>query len=122
MNGLHWFAQLVLTGVFLFDGFGRFYSYRGRPDPSPARPGFRSIQLPYELAVVVALVEIAGALVLWVPSDLWAPDILPRLGAGLLALLAAGGIVYHFRRQEPAAPNIALFLLALLVIMGRWAQ
>jgi hypothetical protein len=35
-------------------------------------------------------------------------------------MVAAG--IYHLRRQESAAPNVALFLLAVFVIFGRWPR
>jgi hypothetical protein len=120
MNGLHWLAQIFLTGVFLFDGWTRIVSYRREEESQPARKGFGSIRLPYELTVAVAVAEIAGALALWVPANLWPPDILPRLAASALALLAVAGSIYHMRRKEPAAHNLALFLLAVFVILGRW--
>jgi len=120
MNGLHLSAQVVLSGVFVMDGLARIFAHRRPAKIAPAWPAFSSIRLSYELAVVIALAEIAGALALWVPADLWPPDILPRLAAAILALLAVAGGVYHMRRKEPAAPNLALFLLALFVILGRW--
>jgi len=120
MNGLHLTAQGLLSGVFLIDGLTRIFAHWRPAKIEPARPAFGSIRLPYELAVGIALVEIAGALALWVPADLWPPDILPRLAAAGLALLAVAGVAYHMRRKEPAAPNLALFLLALFVILGRW--
>jgi hypothetical protein len=33
-----------------------------------------------------------------------------------------GAAIYHFRRKEPAAPDIALLLLAVFVIVGRWGR
>ena len=120
MNGLHWLAQILLTGVFLVDGYIRIFSYRRPVKPQLPQDGFASIRLPYELEVAVALAEIAGALALWVPANLWPPDILPRVAASALALLAVAGSIYHMRRKEPAAHNLAVFLLALLVILGRW--
>jgi hypothetical protein len=28
--------------------------------------------------------------------------------------------IYHIRRQDSAVPDVVLFLMALLVIVGRW--
>jgi hypothetical protein len=120
MNGLHLGAQIVLSGVFLFDGLTRVLAHRHPAKIVPAWPAFGSIRLSHELAVAIALAEIGGALALWIPADLWRPGILPQLAAAGLALLAVAGVVYHMRRKEPAAPNLALFLLALFVILGRW--
>jgi hypothetical protein len=120
MNGLHWLAQILLTGVFLFDGWSRIFSFRREAKPLPSKPGFGSIRLPYELDVAIAVAEIAGALALWVPANLRPPDIFPRVAASALALLAVAGSIYHMRRKEPAAHNLAVFLLAVFVILGRW--
>ncbi|MGD0629037.1 MAG: DoxX family protein [Terracidiphilus sp.] len=120
MNGLDWLAQILLTGVFLVDGYIRFSSYRRPVKSQLPSDGFATIRLPYELEVAVALAEIAGALALWVPANLWPPDILPRVAAAGLAMLAVAGSIYHVRRKEPSAYNLAVLLLAVLVIMGRW--
>jgi hypothetical protein len=120
MNGLHWLAQILLTGVFLVDGYIRIFSYRRLVKPQLPRDGFPSVRLPYELEVAVAVAEIVGVLALWVPANLWPPDILPRVAASALAMLAVAGSVYHMRRREPSAHNLAVFLLAVFVIMGRW--
>jgi hypothetical protein len=120
MNGLEWFAQLMLAGLFLIEGFVRIFSYRRQVKPFPDWPLFASIRLPVELAAAIGVMEIAGALALWVPAHLWPPDVLPRFAAAGLALLAVAGGVYHMRRREPSAPNLTVFLLALLVILGRW--
>jgi hypothetical protein len=122
MNNLEWLAQLLLSALFLVDGFIRIFAFRREPKPFPYWPLFASIRLPFEMAAVVAVVEIAGALALWVPANLWTPGILPGVAAAGLALLAVAGGVYHMRRREPSAPNLALFLLALMVILGRWPQ
>jgi len=88
----------------------------------PAGLGFGTVGLSNELAVAIGIIEIAGALALVVPIDLWPPDVLPRLAAGGLALVAMTGAIYHMRRHESAAPSITLFLLALFVIVARWPR
>jgi hypothetical protein len=54
--------------------------------------------------------------------DVWPPYILLRLATAGLALLMVAAGIYHMRRQESAAPSVALFLLALFVIVGRWPR
>jgi hypothetical protein len=78
--------------------------------------------MPDELAAAIALLEIAGALILLVPVDLWAPDILLRIGAAAVGLLAIVSSIYRARLQEHATPNMVMFLLAVLVIVGRWPR
>ena len=74
---------------------------------------------------MIGVLEIAGAI--WVvmpaalmPANLAQDYLLVRLAAGGLALLMVGATLYHFRRNEPAAPSVTTFLLALFVIVGRW--
>jgi len=119
MNNLDWFAQLLLTGVFVYDGLRRVFAYRRGAEPLDPGPGSAAIHLPIEWAPLVAVLEILGALSLWVPPNLWPPDVLPRLAAVVLALLAVSGSIYHMRRKESGAPGLALFLLALFVILSR---
>jgi hypothetical protein len=54
--------------------------------------------------------------------DIWPPDVLLRLSAAGLALLMVAAGIYHIRRQESAAPSVAVFLPALFVIVGRWPR
>jgi len=46
------------------------------------------------------------------------PEFLPLLAASGLALLMTAAGIYHDLRRESAAPVVALFLLALFVIVG----
>jgi hypothetical protein len=41
------------------------------------------------------------------------------IAAILLALITAASIIFRLRRQQSAAPTIAVFLMVLLVIIGR---
>jgi hypothetical protein len=71
------------------------------------------------MSLVVAFLEIAGALALVVPLNAWQPDMLARLAAVGLALMTLAVCLYRVRRKEPAAPVMALFLLTVFVIIGR---
>ena len=120
MNSLLWIAQIALAAVFLFAGLSKII-VRKRPVGAlqePVMSGFDG--MPNELAAAIALLEIAGALCVIVPIDLWPPDILIRLSATMLALLALVAVIYHARRKEHTGNTIAAFLLALFVIIGRW--
>lgn len=122
MSALNWIAQLLLAGVFLFDGFRRVFSFRRKAKPLAAGSGFDSPDESIQLTAVIAMTEIAGALAVLTPVDLWPPDVLPRIAAAGLALLAVGASIRHARRHESAAPNVAVFLLALFVIVARWPR
>jgi hypothetical protein len=106
MNGLHWIAQILLAGVFIYIGGSKLFSYRRANRFLPAGLGFGTVGLSNELAVAIGIIEIAGALALVVPIDLWPPDVLPRLAAGGLALVAMTGAIYHMRqlRQHHIVP------------------
>jgi len=122
MNSLLWIAQIVLAGVFLFAGLSKILVRKRNVGAvqEPAMSGFD--QMPDELAAAIALLEIAAALCVIVPVDLWPPGILLRLSAALLALLAVVAVIYHARRKEHTGNVIAAFLLALFVIIGRWPR
>jgi uncharacterized membrane protein len=73
-------------------------------------------------ALLIGLFEAAAAVLVLVPVDIWPPHILLRLACAGLALIMVAASIYHFRRQESAAPSISLFLLALFIIVGRWPR
>jgi len=52
-------------------------------------------------------------------GDLWQPYALVRLCAIGLALLAVIVAIHQARRLEHTSPTIAMFLLALFIIVGR---
>ena len=120
MSAVLWICQMVLACVFLYAGFSKIFAFERQRRMPPARPGLAYSGLPDEWAAAVTLVEIAFAVLVVLPFDLWPPYVLVRVAATGLALLAVCAGVYHVRRKEHAAPIIALFLLALFVIVGRW--
>ena len=122
MNTLLWIAQIILAGIFLFTGFSKIFAYGQVVKVVEARSKAGQIGMSRGQAVLVGLVEIAGAAGVLVPIDVWPPDVLLRLAAAGLALLMVAAGIYHLRRQESAAPDVALFLLALFVIVGRWPR
>jgi uncharacterized membrane protein YphA (DoxX/SURF4 family) len=122
MNTLLWIAQSLLAGIFLFTGFSKIFAYGQVVRVVQARSKAGSIGMSHGQAVLVGLLEIAGAAGLLVPVDLWPPYVLLRLAAAGLALLMVAAGIYHIRRQDSAAPSVALFLLALFVIVGRWPR
>ena len=122
MNTLLWVVQIILAGVFLFTGFSKIVAFDQVVKVVEARSKAGHIGMSRVQAALVGLVEIAGAAAVLVPVDVWPPYILLRLAAAALALLMVAAGIYHIRRQESAAPSITLFLLALIVIVGRWPR
>jgi uncharacterized membrane protein YphA (DoxX/SURF4 family) len=125
MNGmdyLMWTAQGILAAVFLVTGmskilaFGQVKTFLGRK----LKGG--PVGVSASQGASIALLEIAGAVGVLTPPSLVPNYMTVILAAAGLALLMACATVYHFRRKEPAAPDIALFLLAIFVIVGRWGH
>jgi DoxX-like family len=118
MNNLDRSMEYLAAGVFLCVGVAKIVSYRRRPKPLGAQSADLPFGLPYGTFLAVGLFQIAAALVLVTPlASLSA--IAPWAVAGLLCLTLAGAM-YHTRRHESAVPNLALFLLAMFVAVGRW--
>jgi uncharacterized membrane protein YphA (DoxX/SURF4 family) len=122
MNTLLWIAQILLGGIFLFTGASKLFAYQKLVKTLEGRSKGGQIGLSRGQAAAIALLEIAGAAGVLLPFDTWPPYILLRLAAGGLALLMVAAGIYHLRRQESASPTVAIFLLALFVIVGRWPR
>ncbi len=122
MNTLLWIAQIILAGVFLFTGFSKIFAYGQVVKVVEARSKAGRIGVSRAQAAMVGLLEIAGAAGVLVPVDLWPPYVFLRLASAGLALLMVATGIYHLVRQESAAPDVSLFLLALFVIVGRWPR
>ena len=122
MNSLLWIAQIILAGIFLFTGAGKLFAYEKLVKTLEPRAKGGPIGISRGQAGLLGLVEIAGALGVLTPAALVPEHLLVRLAAGGLALVMVAAGIYHLRRQESAAPNVALFLLAVFVIFGRWPR
>jgi len=115
-------AQIILAGIFLITGASKILAYEKLVKVLEVRTKSGPIGMPRGVAALVGLVEIAGAVGVLLPVDLWPPHTLLRLAAAGLALVMVAAGIYHLRRQESAVPNVTLFLLALFVIVGRWPR
>jgi uncharacterized membrane protein YphA (DoxX/SURF4 family) len=122
MTALLWIAQILLAGVFLVTGATKLLSYEKLVKRLEVRSKGRPIGISRGPAALIGLLEIAGAVGVLTPGSLVPAHLLVRLAAGGLALLMVGAGIYHLRRQESAAPAVAVFLLALFVIVGRWPR
>ena len=121
MNTLDWFAQILLAGVFFIDGIRRIFVCSQQTDRRPYGPGRNVIAMPIGAACTVGLVEMACAAGLVVPVHSWQPNILPMLAIATLFILVGASLIHHIQRRQPSAPVVALFLLVLFAIIGRWA-
>jgi uncharacterized membrane protein YphA (DoxX/SURF4 family) len=118
MDNLVWIVQYLLAAVFLIAGICKIFSISQRRVWLQDGPGCEPRGLSHKTACSIACVEIAGALALVLPFRLGQQESLPLLAAAGFALLTVAAAIYHARRREPAAPALALFLLALFVIVG----
>lgn len=127
MNGLLWIAQIILAITFLVTGTGKVFAYARLMDVVEKRSKGGPVEMSRGLAALIGIAEIVGALAVIVPpaftpADLGSDYLLIRLAATGLALIMVLAGIYHLRRRESAAPAVALFLLALLVVVERWPR
>jgi uncharacterized membrane protein len=118
MTNLDWFAQYLLAGIFLIAGLGKIFIFHYQTNAGRSGLSAGTLGLTRTAVYFIATLEIAAALGLVVPVHLWRPGLLPLVSASGLALLMVAVGIYRKRRHEFTAPIIALFLLALLVIVG----
>ena len=71
-------------------------------------------------AILVGLGEAAGAVGLLIPGRFDPAHRIVVYAAAWLAVLMLGAGIYHLRRRDSATPPVVLFLLSLLVVVGRW--
>lgn len=122
MNGLLWIAQILLAAVFVFTGVSKLLAFDKFVKVLEARTKGQPAGIPRGTAAIFGLLEIAGAVGVVMPVDIWPPYILLRAAAAGLALLMVIAGIYHLSRQESAAPSVVLFLLSIFVIVGRWPR
>ena len=120
MNTLMWIAQLALGISFLITGFGKIFAYRRLSKLVEMRTSGHPVGIPSGRAAAIGVGEVFCGLLVISPFQLSYPFLLPLAGSACLALEMIGATYYHIRRKEPAGPSIALFLLAVFVIVGRW--
>lgn len=124
MNGLIWIGQVALAAVFLTSGTFKLFAFAPLVQAIESRTHIHISMGPVR-ARIVGFIEVLLAFGVLLP-DIYTPDgtvpeyVIARCCAAGLALLMVGTAIYHMRRKEHAALDIALFLLALFVIVGRW--
>jgi uncharacterized membrane protein YphA (DoxX/SURF4 family) len=120
MNALMWIAQLVLGISFLITGFSKIFAYKQLSKVVEANTKGHPVGIPRRQAAIIGVGEVFWGLLVLNPFQLSYPYLLPLVGSVCLALEMIGATYYHIRRKEAAGPSIALCLLALFVIVGRW--
>lgn len=113
-----WILQGLLAALFAGAGLLKLT----RPlDDLEAKVGGWVHDVPLPLIRTVGALEVAAALGLILPAALDIAPFLTWLAATGLILTMIGGGVVHARRDEPreVAVNVALVLLAAVVVWGR---
>jgi uncharacterized membrane protein YphA (DoxX/SURF4 family) len=119
MNTFLWIAQTCLAAIFVYAGVKNLLSFQKHELRPSIGPSFQCIGVSAPTACAIGFAEILGAIGLIIPLSLQDPYLVTQLSAGALALLMIAACVYHARRKEQTAPIVALFFLALFVIVGR---
>ena len=119
MNNLDRPMEFLLAGVFLYLGFRTIFSYKRRPKALGAKDLSLPLGMPHGTMIAVGLFEIVAAFALVTPFGPLPQATLVLLAAAGLALLTLAAVILRVRRHESASPIVALFLLAMFVIVGR---
>ncbi len=122
MNYLMWTAQGVLATVFFITGMSKLLAFSHVKTFLGRKLKGGPIGISTGQGASIGLLEVAGALGLLTPESIVPNYMTVVFAAAGLGLLMVCATIYHFQRKEPAAPDIALFLLAIFVIVGRWGH
>jgi uncharacterized membrane protein YphA (DoxX/SURF4 family) len=116
MNLALWIAQGILAFVFIAAGSMKLFAY----------PKYRAMlektgptSLTRAQIIVIGIAELAGAAGLILPMALHIASWLTVWAAAGLAAVMLSATIYHIRRREPPIMTAVLFLLAVVVAVGR---
>ena len=119
MNIALWVVQVLLGVAFIAAGGMKVFAYEKYKTMSEKNG---PSGLNHGLVTFIGLSEIAGAVGIVLPMAVnVAPWLSPAAAAGLATVMLLA-VFYHVRRHEPPAAPAILFLLALLVAVGRFAH
>jgi uncharacterized membrane protein YphA (DoxX/SURF4 family) len=119
MNTILWIAQLGLAAIFLYAGIKNLLAFQKHELSSAGGPSFQWIGVSAPTACAIGFAEILGAVGLLVPLGAQEPFLIAQVSAGALAVLLLAACIYHARRKEHTSPIVALFFVAIFVIVGR---
>src|SRR5262245_52578765 len=120
MNIGLWIVQGLLAFAFVYSGGMKVFAYEKYTQMIHARSG-QPMHFSRSFMTFIGICELAGGLGLILPMLLGIAPVLTPLAAAGLAIIMAGAAVVHLRRREPAAAPIVLFVLAAVVVYGRFA-
>ena len=119
MNSLDRLMEFLLSGVFLCAGLAKIFSYNRKASKPGNQETSGLMGLPYTWAALIGLFETVAALALIAPVGPSPLSNTRHRAARHSLCLMVGASIYRVRRQQSAAPTIALFLMALFVIAAR---
>lgn len=118
MNIALWVMQALLALAFLAAGFPKLT----QPIPQVAKRLAWAAEMPAPLVRFIGLAEVLGAVGLLLPGITHiAPNVLTVAAAIGLAVVMVAAMIFRLSRKENAriAPNLVLFILAALIVVGR---
>ena len=119
MNIDLWVVQVLLAVAFTAAGGMKVFAYEKYKERSEKNG---PSGLNHGLVTFIGLSDLACALGIVLPMAVnVAPWLSPAAAAGLATVMLLA-VFYHVRRHEPPAAPAMLFLLALLVAVGRFAH
>jgi uncharacterized membrane protein YphA (DoxX/SURF4 family) len=119
MNITLWVVQVLLAFAFIAAGAMKVFAYEKYKAMSEKNG---PTDITRGLVMFIGIAELAGAIgvVLPMAADV-APWLSPLAAAGLATVMLLA-VFYHVRRHESPAVPAVLFLLALLVAVGRFSH
>ncbi len=119
MNIALWVMQVLLAAAFTAAGGMKVFAYAKYKAMSEKNG---PSGLNHGLVTFIGLSELAGAVGIVVPMAVNVAPWLSPAAAASLATVMLLAVFYHVRRHEPPAAPATLFLLALVVAIGRFAH
>ncbi len=108
-----------LAVIFFYAGVKNLLAFQRQQLWPSTGPNFQWIGVSAPTACAIGFTEILGAIGLVVPLGAQEPYLVAQVSAGVLALLLLAACTYHARRKEHTSPLVALFFVAIFVIVGR---
>ena len=116
MNIALWVMQGILAFVFIAAGGMKFLAYENyRAMLEKGGP----ITLTHGFITFLGVAELAGAAGVVLPTALHVVPWLTVCAAAGLAVIMLSATVFHIRRHEPPIVTFVLFVLAVVVAVGR---
>jgi hypothetical protein len=115
-----WAAQISLACILFYAAFSKVFPDYGKGLPNAQALVFACDGMPCAFSWSLACLEFVGAVCLIVPYDIWPAHLLHRVAAGVLAALILVNGIHQVRHKRHTAPLVAVFFLALFIVIGRW--